>query len=494
MRPPRLYLRLRRRFAPGAPGISRREALKTAMAASVGLLLSGAPACISRTRSRGSSARRVLIVGGGFSGLACAHELRAAGHDVRILEARSRVGGRVLSFRDFVPGGVVEGGGELIGSNHATWMGFAQLHGLEFLDVTEDENVSFPVTLEGRRLPDDEVEALCHGMDSVFARMTDDARPVEAERPWETPGAGALDALSTSAWLARVDASPLVKRAIAATLAADNGVPLERQSLLGNLASVKGGGLERYWTDSEVHRCAGGNDRLARALAGAIGPERILLGTPVVRIDDEGPVARVVTADGTVHEADEVVLAVPPSTWSKIDIRPALPATLAGGAIQMGTNVKWLARLDSRFWLGSSVGPGSMSDGEISETWEGTDNQKLDRGAALVAFSGADAAERCRAFPTASRDGAYLDRLAAVYAGIRGRFVEARFMDWPGDPWTLAGYSFAAPGSILRIGPPLHAGIGRLRFAGEHTSFAFPGYMEGALESGVRVAKAIHEV
>ena len=64
----------------------------------------------------------------------------------------------------------------------------------------------------------------------------------------------------------------------------DNGVPLDRQSYLGQLAQVKGGGLERYWEESEAYRCRGGSDRLARALAAAIGSENLRLGTPVTAI------------------------------------------------------------------------------------------------------------------------------------------------------------------------------------------------------------------
>jgi len=56
--------------------------------------------------------RKVVVVGAGFAGLACAYELVKAGYDVTVLEARPRVGGRVVSF-NMVPGKVTEGGGEL---------------------------------------------------------------------------------------------------------------------------------------------------------------------------------------------------------------------------------------------------------------------------------------------------------------------------------------------------------------------------------------------
>ncbi|MFZ5833118.1 MAG: FAD-dependent oxidoreductase, partial [Planctomycetota bacterium] len=64
-------------------------------------------------------------------------------------------------------------------------------------------------------------------------------------------------------------------------------------------------------------------------------------------------------------------------------------------------------------------------------------------------------------------------------------------MDWPGDPWTMAGYSFPAPGQVTSIGPMLHEGLGPLLFAGEYTSSSFVGYMEGALSTGAMLAKRI---
>ena len=64
-------------------------------------------------------------------------------------------------------------------------------------------------------------------------------------------------------------------------------------------------------------------------------------------------------------------------------------------------------------------------------------------------------------------------------------------MNWPNEIWTAAGYSFPAPGQVTTVGPILRAGLGRLHFAGEHTCYKFVGYMEGALNSGVSLAKRI---
>ena len=64
-------------------------------------------------------------------------------------------------------------------------------------------------------------------------------------------------------------------------------------------------------------------------------------------------------------------------------------------------------------------------------------------------------------------------------------------MNWPRDPWTLTGYSFPGPGQVTSCGPQLAEGLGHLHFAGEHTCYKFVGFMEGALNSGVTVARKL---
>jgi monoamine oxidase len=125
-------------------------------------------------------------------------------------------------------------------------------------------------------------------------------------------------------------------------------------------------------------------------------------------------------------------------------------------------------------------------------TWHATEGQP-GAGEALIAFSGGPSAEACRDWG-ARRVENYLTELGKVYKGIRASYTgRARFMDWPGDAWSKASYSFPAPGQVTAQGPTLYDGIGRLHFAGEYSSYAFMGFMEGALHSGAAVAKRIAE-
>jgi monoamine oxidase len=479
---PLLYAQLQRRFAPRRDGMTRREMLQATLAASAGLLLS------SYASGQNRPGKRIVVVGGGFSGLAAAFELKSAGYDVLVLEARNRVGGRVVTFRNFVPGKHVEGGGELIGSNHPTWVAYKERFKLSFLDVTEEEDFDFPMTLGGKKLESEEAAKVWEELDEVVNQMNADAAKVaDPFQPWLAPNAEALDRKTLASWIATMNATPNGKLAVDAMMSGDNGVRSEWQSYLGNLAMVKGGGLEKYWTDSEVFRCGEGNQTLALKLLEAIGPDRVRLNTIVKRIDHGGSGIRVTLASGEQVGGDDVILAIPPSTWNRIGIEPALPAGLTP---QMGTNVKYLISLRNAFWRKAKLAPDSLSDGPINWTWHQTDGQK-GVPVSLCAFSGAVAAETVREWTPAERRTKYLKELGKSYPGIGAAFVNDRFMNWPSDVWTRASYSFPAPGQVTTVGPLLRKGLEHVHFAGEHCAYAFVGYMEGALNSGASLAKRL---
>lgn len=467
---------------------SRRELLQAGLAAAAGLLSGPSP---SLAAQRPTAGRKVIVVGAGFAGLACAYELRSVGYDVHVFEARSRVGGRVWSLPDLIAGKVVEGGGELLGSNQPTVLAYAAKFGLSFLDVLDyDDAEPEPTIVDGRKLSAGEVEKLTLEVDSAFGLLTELARPIDEEQPWKSPNARALDQRSTSEWISRLEVSELVKQLLGLQLTADNGVHVERQSLLGNLSQVKGGGLEKYWTDTEVYRLRGGNQQFATKLAESIGPDRLSLKNPVTAITVGRDSVTVTDSVGERHTADEVVLAVPPPVWAKIEINPPLPASLRP---QMGSSVKYLTVVKRRFWKDNNLPPTASADGAISYVWEGTENQGGTDGdpAALVAYTGGPQAEANHQRTPQARQEEYLKAFEQLYPGFTAQFMKGRFINWLADPWTRAGYSFPAPGEVTTMGPVLYSGLGRLHFAGEHTCYRFVGYMEGGLNSGASLAKRL---
>ncbi len=459
--------------------ISRRAALLAGAGALGAGLLSAAPV---RAAGRG----RVVIVGAGFAGLACGYELQAAGFDVVIVEGRNRVGGRVFSRADIaLGGGVVEFGAELIGANHPHWVGYAQKFGLQFRDVSDEDHLDWPVILDHRLLKPATAGAALEGLKRAEAALTQAAAAIDPKAPWQAANAAKLDAQTLHSFLAQVDMPRLSRRVFEEIESANNAVEARRQSLLATLASIQAHGGESYWTDSEVYRCIGGNQSLALKFAAALGADRIRLETPAAAIAQRpGGGAQVTLKSGERLEGDVAVLAIPPSLWATLTLDVALPE------VQIGWAMKHFTPLARRPWRPLGRSQYAMADVMPVETWDGLDGQP-GADAVMVGFSGGEVARLGGALSPEERNARHAATYELAWPGftaLAGRPVTA---NWPADPFTRAGYSFPAPGQLTRVKDALRAGFGHLRIAGEHASIGFPGYMEGALDSGVATAKAI---
>jgi len=484
--PASLYNRLARRHDPAYNNrISRRDMLKATLAATTGLLLSNCntPFFPSRNVMEGKT---VIVVGAGFSGLAAAHELAAAGYKVTVLEARDRIGGRVSSLSNFADGKTVEAGGELIGANHAAWLNYAKQFNLELLEIPDDTDSESPVFLDGHKLTPTEEKELLAALKAAQGLLNGPAAGINADRPWASPNADMYDQITTAQWIEAQDLTPLCKSALTAQFGGDNAQATTHQSLLGLLTEIKGGGLDKYWTDSESFRCKGGNASLAGKLADAIGRGKIRLGTHVKSITAGATGVVVETVEGATYEAGDVVLTVPPSLYGGLFIAPKLPAGLQ---FQMGVATKYLTMLKSRFWKELKMAPDSLSDTPITETWDATTGQAGETHVVMTAFSGGPAAQAC--LDSDNPDLLIQEHINKLYPHFGASALKGLFINWPAQELTKAAYSFPAPGQITANGPLLDKGFGRLHLAGEHTCYKFVGYMEGALTSGINAARLI---
>jgi len=185
-------------------------------------------------------------------------------------------------------------------------------------------------------------------------------------------------------------------------LAADNGIPTDQQSLLAILPMVKGGGLDRYWTDTELFRCRGGNQTLAERFASQLNQKAgtFCKNSPVESISPSGTrISLTIKGRDLPVEADDVILAVPPSVCNTINVErfPELAAKLSKPP-KMGSNVKYLMRFEKRFWKEFASSPTLSEDGPVDLTWETTEEFKDNDGDfVMVAFSGSIDAEECAA-------------------------------------------------------------------------------------------------
>src|SRR5579863_4529203 len=227
---------------------------------------------------KGLNGQRVTVIGAGFAGLTAACFLREAGFAVTVLEARADVGGRVSSRNDICPGRIIEAGAELIGANHPMWLLFANSLGLGLSVLTsEDEftaaSLAMPLYLNGQLLSEAEADDIYDQMNEVLHKISEDAATIDDPyQPWLSPNAQAWDAISVAQRLRYfgVEQGSLLWSAVAAELGNNQVASIEEQSYLGLAAVVRGGQLDgdidAFWTQSEVFRCAEGNQQLAHAL------------------------------------------------------------------------------------------------------------------------------------------------------------------------------------------------------------------------------------
>jgi monoamine oxidase len=112
--------------------------------------------------------------------------------------------------------------------------------------------------------------------------------------------------------------------------------------------------------------------------------------------------------------------------------------------------------------------------------------------AGMVAFAGAKHAAELSKLSDEKAEAQVIACLEDVYKGVSSKVSNPQFVNWPKRKWSKASYSFPKCGETLRWGPKFETGFGgKLQFAGEHTCYAFTGYMEGALQSGFRLARKI---
>ena len=497
--PRSIFSRLSRVYGQFRPAVERR-AVATAGAetaeASFPFVLDSVKLIAPRT-----SSVSVAVVGAGLAGLAAGWWLTHHGFRVTVFEARERTGGRVHTrrMRHFL----LEQGGELIGLNHANWLRFAKEFRLGLSLITDEGaytqlNLAMPFKLEGNDVDEDQQQAIFEEMRKIFIALNSDALSVDPNAPWTAPRANEWDSRTVAQWIEDLPYMDLTKSALRFQMDNNNGVSCDRQSYLGMLVPVSAGcqGLDdptqqpsRYWDESEMYRCASGNQSLADALEADIrrAGGKIVTGRPVTSINVESKGVAIGFDEGKTHKANWAILAIPPSCWNRMSIDPALGSSYS---TQMGSAVKSLVLVKNRFWLAQDMAPSASSD-VVGMVWEGTDNQNIPSGgpAELSLFAGGSAATRV--LETYKRNNSTKAAIETLYPDLKRNVVSERFVNWPKIRFTAAGYSCPAPGQVTTVARKLIEGSGRLVFAGEHTSTAYFGYMEGALESGLRAAQYV---
>lgn len=443
----------------------------------------------------------VAVVGAGLAGLAAARDLCRAGRSVVVVEARDRVGGRVVNHR-FADGTTSEIGGQWVGPTQDRVLALASELGAETFPTYDTGDL---LTVRGGKvirhrsptfgLPPAAVAEIAVSQ-PLLERL---ARRVDLDRPWATRRAEALDGQTFETWIRRHHRTETARRfwrlAVEAVFAAE---PRDLSLLHVAFYLHSGGSLERLLgthRGAQQDRIVGGSAVIAERAADdlrARGGE-LRLGAPVRAIeqDDDGVVVR---HDGGEVRAGRAVVAVPPALAGRIAWNPLLPARRDQllQKMPMGSVTKCLAVYDRPFWRDDGLcGQVASLDHAVTVTF---DNTAPTNGApgVLVAFLEGDHARRASDMGPEERKHLVTEALARFFGPAASRPVDYAEKDWAAEEWTRGCYgAHLAPGVWSSFGDLLRQPWGRIHWAGTETAAVWNGYMDGAVRSGEHAATEI---
>ena len=436
--------------------------------------------------SRRLAGVKVVVVGAGLAGLTAARDLDSDGAEVTIVEARSRVGGRVHTLRDgFVQRQHVEAGADLIEGEQGAVLDLARALGLSTVPILRRGWGFYGFDARGRR----RIVMTPSTFERAARRLREEIQDFKAaDERWDSAVGIALARKSVADWIRTAKAD----RALESGLRGLRGFFLadpEDLSLLMLVEQFAGGDTPGTGC---MLRLRGGNDRLASSIVRKLRG-KLLLNTIVRRIT-QGETGVRVTIDESggrreLH-ADYCVLAIPATTLRDVRFEPTLPEDQqrAIATLRYGAATRLVLQFDKRFWNAGRKPQGFGTDLPLGAVWDGNEQQRGPAGI-LTFLAGGNASRDLQEILATEDEAGVVRRLD--WLGKPTNVLASQRVIWEDEPWSRGGYAYFDPSFDPRLRGWLARPAGKILFAGEHTSTRWQGYMNGAIESGHRAAAEV---
>jgi len=450
-----------------------------------------AAAGLARTASR----KRIVVAGAGLAGLCAAYELRKLGHEVTVVEAQLRPGGRVLTLREgLTPGTHAEAGATRIPTSHDLTLRYVRefalplepLHYPNLHDIyhVRGENFVMKPGVQHRWPLDLTAEEQALGPEGLYKRYVQPVVDAGAAEPrsGEVPKAVLQgDRVTVFQYLRQKGLSPAAVEL--AMLGFDPELGSAAWTFLDEI---------NHAAPPPIRRIRGGNDRLPHAFAAALAPD-IRYGRAAAAFGQNEKEAWIVVSHGGVHEtlrADHVVCTLPFSVCRKMFAEAKLSEQklFAIESQPYSASTKVFLQMTSQYWRKQGLSGFANTDLLSERFWALGPPNPGARGL-LKCYTIGPKASRLDAMTDAQRQQAVLADAERVFPGARERYEGGVSKSWMNDPFQRGAFAQYDPGQIGDIA--INRGReGRIHFAGEHTS-RYNGWMQGAFESALRVVKEI---
>lgn len=411
---------------------------------------------------------KVVIIGSGFAGLAAGYALSKRGIDVTILEARSRLGGRVYSYKiEPDENLVVELGAEWIGSAHTRTIELCQELGLEL----QNNQFNTHLIYRGKYFHHNEW-SFSEDWNQKFERLLTAYSQLSEENKMK------LDKIDWWRYLVDNGISDRDLDFQELFNSTDFGESIRFVSAfvaLDDYAEAK----SKYHMDYKIK---GGNNQLAKAMAAKIGLEKIQLNRKVVSIIQSGKLVTITCDDGYQVEADKVICTLPTFAIKNIKWQPSLPEDKleAINELQYARINKNALLYSQRFWQDESFD--MITDGPAHYFYHASKNQPSQKGA-LISYTIGDKADLMARQSDAGRISLIESSLQPAFGSTRQYLLKQINYFWGSDEYARGSYALYGKGQWFSVKPILKRKFKNVHFAGEHVA-DWQGYMEGAVNTG----------
>lgn len=451
----------------------------------------------------------VVVIGGGLSGLTAARELKQQGRRVLLLEAKARIGGRMVN-QSVAGNGVIDLGGQWGGKTHKRFEALTDELGLKRYPSYYDgkgvflwNGQSFTTDLfsdfkraigfsnpDDINLPESEKQTAL----GLWQEMLSIAETISPETPWTSPNAETLDATPVSQWLAERQASPLAQWMFGWICRGGGAQVFEpyEASMLHLAWTMAVAPPSETPEDWLLYKGAG---EVAKILANQLGSD-VRLNAPVSHIRQGSEGLTVSYGDGQSVQAQAAVVAIPPVLRLNIQFEPALPPRFVQLMQRTPMPSKWkvLAVYPTAFWRKQGFcGAGSGNLSVLEQTADACPPSGTP--GILASFVSGNRVGTFSQLSHREQRELILRDLVTFWGPEAGSPLELVIKRWTEDPWQTGGYGVTrTPGAWTAFGSSWQDPHGKVFWAGTEQATRWPGYFEGAIEAGLAAARQAVDV